>query len=80
MECITYSVFMYTSRGLFEKDKLIFSSQMVFLILMMRGEIDLGELDFLLRYPADLNVTSPVDFLSNRLVSLVTVRFVVETS
>jgi dynein heavy chain len=29
-DCITYSVFMYTSRGLFERDKLIFSSQMAF--------------------------------------------------
>lgn len=30
IDCITYSVFMYTSRGLFERDKLIFSSQMTF--------------------------------------------------
>jgi hypothetical protein len=30
IDCITYSVFMYTSRGLFERDKLIFSSQMAF--------------------------------------------------
>lgn len=27
---ITYSVFMYTTRGLFEKDKLIFTSQVTF--------------------------------------------------
>lgn len=27
---ISYSVFLYTSRGLFEQDKLIFASQMTF--------------------------------------------------
>lgn len=30
IECITYSVFQYTTRGLFECDKLIFASQMTF--------------------------------------------------
>lgn len=30
IDCITYSVFQYTSRGLFECDKLIFASQMTF--------------------------------------------------
>ena len=29
-DCITYSVFMYTTRGLFECDKLIFTAQMAF--------------------------------------------------
>lgn len=28
IDCITYSVFIYTTRGLFEKDKLIFTTQM----------------------------------------------------
>lgn len=28
LDCITFSVFMYTSRGLFERDKLIFMTQM----------------------------------------------------
>lgn len=27
---ITYSVFMYTARGLFERDKIIFTAQMTF--------------------------------------------------
>ena len=31
----------------------------------MGKKIDPSELDFLLRYPAVLNVTSPVDFLSH---------------
>ena len=65
IDCITYSVFQYTSRGLFEKDKLILTSQMTFQIQMMHDSIELSELDFLLRYPADLNVTSPLDFLSH---------------
>ena len=29
-DCITYSVFTYTTRGLFECDKLIFTAQMAF--------------------------------------------------
>ncbi|KAL1130935.1 hypothetical protein AAG570_012176 [Ranatra chinensis] len=65
IDCITYSVFMYTSRGLFERDKLIFSSQMAFQILLMNREIQPQELDFLLRFPITPHVTSPVDFLSN---------------
>lgn len=30
IDSITYSVYMYTSRGLFERDKLIFTSQVTF--------------------------------------------------
>lgn len=30
IDCISYFVFVYTTRGLFECDKLIFSSQMAF--------------------------------------------------
>ena len=30
IDSITYSVFMYTTRGLFEKDKLTFTSQVTF--------------------------------------------------
>lgn len=30
IDTITYSVFLYTTRGLFEKDKLIFAAQMTF--------------------------------------------------
>ncbi|XP_067212065.1 dynein beta chain, ciliary [Linepithema humile] len=65
IECITYSVFMYTSRGLFECDKLIFASQMAFQILLTRNEVTASELDFLLRFPITPHVTSPVDFLTN---------------
>ncbi|XP_019887304.2 dynein beta chain, ciliary [Ooceraea biroi] len=65
IECITYSVFTYTSRGLFECDKLIFASQMAFQILLARNEVTAGELDFFLRFPITPHVTSPVDFLTN---------------
>ncbi|XP_078510053.1 dynein axonemal heavy chain 17 isoform X6 [Lissotriton helveticus] len=63
---ITYSVFIYTTRGLFEKDKLIFSAQVVFQILIMKKEVQPAELDFLLRFPFKAGLVSPVDFLSNQ--------------
>ncbi|XP_055848919.1 dynein beta chain, ciliary isoform X2 [Episyrphus balteatus] len=66
IDCISYSVFQYTSRGLFECDKLIFASQMTFQILLMSEEVTSTELDFLLRFPIKPHVTSPVDFLSNQ--------------
>eukprot|EP00731_Ephydatia_muelleri_P038546 Em0801g2a len=65
IDSITYMVFVYTSRGLFERDKLIFTSQVTFLVLTMGKQIEPTELDFLLRFPATPNVTSPVDFLSH---------------
>ncbi|XP_072155544.1 dynein beta chain, ciliary isoform X1 [Bemisia tabaci] len=65
IDCITYFVFMYTTRGLFECDKLIFASQMAFQILLINEEIQPQELDFFLRFPLTPHVTSPVDFLSN---------------
>lgn len=65
LDSITYMVFMYTSRGLFECDKLIFMAQMTFQILMTNRQIDPVELDFLLRFPITPNVSSPVDFLTN---------------
>ncbi|XP_045488493.1 dynein beta chain, ciliary [Pieris rapae] len=66
IDCISYSVFQYTSRGLFECDKLIFASQMTFQVLLMSEEISPAELDFFLRFPIKPHVTSPVDFLSNQ--------------
>lgn len=35
IDCITYFVFVYTSRGLFECDKLIFASQMTFQVCVL---------------------------------------------
>ncbi|CAL8281941.1 unnamed protein product [Merluccius merluccius] len=70
IDSITSSVFQYTTRGLFECDKLTYTAQLVFQvgggeILLMSKEINAEELDFLLRYPVTPGVSSPVDFLSN---------------
>jgi len=65
IDCITFSVFIYTTRGLFERDKLIFTAQVAFQILLMKKEINSAELEFLLRFPVVLTHSSPVDFLSN---------------
>ncbi|XP_055614548.1 dynein beta chain, ciliary, partial [Uranotaenia lowii] len=65
IDSITFAVHMYTSRGLFERDKLIFMAQMAIQILLQAKEIDPAELDFLLRFPFTPNLTSPLDFLTN---------------
>ncbi|OCT60754.1 dynein heavy chain 9, axonemal isoform X2 [Xenopus laevis] len=65
IDSITFSVYQYTTRGLFECDKLTYIAQLAFQILLMSKEINPTELDFLLRYPAQPGLTSPVDFLSN---------------
>ncbi|XP_055739819.1 dynein axonemal heavy chain 11-like [Salvelinus fontinalis] len=63
---ITYSTFNYISRGLFERDKLTFTAQLAFQLLLMSKEIDVRELDFLLRFNIDHIYICPVDFLSNQ--------------
>ncbi|XP_015433748.1 PREDICTED: dynein beta chain, ciliary-like [Dufourea novaeangliae] len=65
IDSITYLVFIYTSRGLFENDKLTFLCQMTIQIFMQTNEITQSELDFLLRFPYIPELNSPVDFLSN---------------
>ena len=65
IDSITFSVFTYTSRALFERHKLIFMSQMVIQILMQAKEIVQNELDFLLRFPFTPNMQSPFEFLTN---------------
>ncbi|XP_069373318.1 dynein axonemal heavy chain 9-like isoform X2 [Paralichthys olivaceus] len=65
IDSITSSVFLYTTRGLFECDKLTYIAQLAFQILTMKKEINPVELDFLLRYPVQPGLTSPVDFFSN---------------
>ncbi|KAG9462081.1 hypothetical protein GDO78_014940, partial [Eleutherodactylus coqui] len=66
IDSITFSVFQYTTRGLFECDKLTYTAQLAFQILLMNKEINMAELDFPLRYPAQPGLMSPVDFLSNQ--------------
>ncbi|VDN12624.1 unnamed protein product [Dibothriocephalus latus] len=56
---ITYSVYVYVSRGLFEKDKLLFTSQMAFQILQAKKAVQPSELNFLLHFPVIPDVTSP---------------------
>ncbi|XP_030080192.1 dynein beta chain, ciliary [Drosophila hydei] len=65
MESITYSCYIYTSRGLFEQDKLIFLTQMCLQILVNMGEVEPTELDFLLRFPYMANQTSNFSWLSH---------------
>ncbi|KAM8851125.1 dynein beta chain, ciliary [Spinachia spinachia] len=65
IDCVTYSTFNYISRGLFERDKLTFTAQLAFQLLLLSKEINLRELDFLLRFNIDHHYTSPLDFLSN---------------
>ncbi|KAF5892934.1 dynein heavy chain 11, axonemal-like, partial [Clarias magur] len=65
VECITFSTFNYINRGLFERDKLTFTAQLTFQLLLMNKEIDIRELDFVLRFSIDHSYISPVDFLSN---------------
>ncbi|GLG98379.1 Putative dynein heavy chain [Gryllus bimaculatus] len=65
LDSITFCVFMYTNRGLFERDKLIFMSQMTIQILVHKKEIPPSELDFLLRFPITPSGESPVDFLTS---------------
>uniref|UniRef100_A0A3B5KQQ0 Dynein, axonemal, heavy chain 11 n=1 Tax=Xiphophorus couchianus TaxID=32473 RepID=A0A3B5KQQ0_9TELE len=63
-EAITYSVFLYTSQGLFERDKLTFLSHTAFQILLSQGLIDPQEFEFLLHFPVQTTNFSAVSFLS----------------
>ena len=55
MSTITYTIFAYVTRGLFEKDRLIFSSQLGFRILSRRGELPADELDFIIKAPRNMD-------------------------
>nr|CAH8820074.1 unnamed protein product [Trichobilharzia regenti] len=65
LDNITYSIFIYTTRGLFERDKLVFTVLMVLQIQYTSKEIPPILMDFLLRYPVVTDVQSPVDFLND---------------
>ena len=65
IDSVTYSVYIYATRGLFERDKLTFTAQVAFQVLSNRGEIDPVELDFLLRFPIKTDQGTPNDFISN---------------
>lgn len=65
IDSITFSAFNYTTRGLFEQDKLIFTVLIVLQIQLLSTEINHKQVDFLLRYPAIPDLKTPVDFLSD---------------
>ncbi|KAL6489650.1 hypothetical protein MHYP_G00033910, partial [Metynnis hypsauchen] len=65
-EAVTYSVFQYTSRGLFQRDRLTFLTHTAFQILLMEGSIEAEELGLLLRLPVEGTSGSPVSFLSTQ--------------
>lgn len=67
LDSITYAVYIYTCRGLFEKDKLVYKMHLAFKILMQNNAITVSELDFVLRFPSMPNLHSPFDFLSQHL-------------
>ncbi|KAJ3202267.1 hypothetical protein HDU82_007485 [Entophlyctis luteolus] len=64
IDSITHLVFIYTTRGLFERDKLIYLAQMTFQILGAQDDMDPVEKDFLLKGPRVPNINSPFDWLS----------------
>ncbi|XP_075982942.1 dynein beta chain, ciliary-like [Anticarsia gemmatalis] len=64
LDSITFAVFVYTSRGLFERDKLVFLFLVTLQILQSEGKVDPRELDFLLKY-AVAPENSPYSWLTN---------------
>ncbi|KAK4826757.1 hypothetical protein QYF61_011125 [Mycteria americana] len=74
-EAVTYSTFLFTSQGLFEKDKLIFLAQTAFQLLLRSKEIELLELDFLLRFRVEHTYKSAVDFLTTQSWSAIRVGY-----
>lgn len=65
VDSISFEVFMYTSRALFERDKLILMAQMTIQIMLQANQIEPADLDFLLRFPSVPNSYSPVDFIAH---------------
>ncbi|XP_068157565.1 LOW QUALITY PROTEIN: dynein beta chain, ciliary [Drosophila tropicalis] len=63
VDSITLQTYRYTLRGLFEADKLTFTSHMTLRILIAAEQVAKDETDFLLRYPHDPNTLSPLDFV-----------------
>ncbi|XP_022817840.1 dynein beta chain, ciliary-like [Spodoptera litura] len=65
LDSITFAVFVYTSRGLFERDKLVFLFLITLQILQAEGKVDPVELDFLLKFAVAPEI-SPYAWLSNQ--------------
>ncbi|KAJ9459816.1 Dynein beta chain [Diplonema papillatum] len=59
IESITQTIFAFTSRGLFERHKLIFSALLCFAIMLREGKIDRMQLAHLLRGPKKPGIERP---------------------
>ncbi|KAL0240803.1 hypothetical protein GEMRC1_006039 [Eukaryota sp. GEM-RC1] len=66
IDSITFAVFCYASRGLFERHKLIFSSQLCFKILLRNDQINAEELDYLIRGTKDFSKPNPLNWLDDQ--------------
>jgi dynein heavy chain len=51
MATISFVIFAYVTRGLFERDRILFSSQLGTRIMNRRGELPVDEQDFLIKAP-----------------------------
>lgn len=67
LDSITYAVYSWTLRALFEKDKIIYKMHLAFQILIHGNQVSPAELDFVLRFPYTPNLHSPFDFLPSML-------------
>ena len=61
VDCVTYTMFGYASRGLFARHKLVFASQLCFRIMDKAGELNLEHFNFLLRSPKDTKNEKPFE-------------------
>lgn len=66
IDAITFASYSYIIRGLFEEHKLIFTVQLLLQILTEKREIDMLELDLLLRNPQEIHSGSPIEFLNDK--------------
>jgi len=61
VDCVTFTIFGYASRGLFARHKLCFASQLTFRIMARSGELNQEHFDFLLRCPKDTKNEKPFE-------------------
>lgn len=71
-DTVTFYVFSYAARGLFERHKLIFSTMLCFRILQKAESVDPVELEFLVRGTDAGDVKSPLEWCSNKMWSMAT--------
>ena len=59
-DCITYSFYCYANRGLFERHRLIFNSQLCFNILRKDKKLPADEFNFLINPSAEIGSDNPL--------------------